>query len=103
MNPWPERRSHTRLPLRLPVRFNKVNGSPAINSYTENISSEGFYCISPRPFAPGDCCEVDVSLPSCGTDRCGAVIRCQVRVVRADASGVGPRFGIGCHIENYTF
>lgn len=104
MTTWPaERRRHVRLPLRLPVRFRKINGTPSITSHTENISSDGFFCISPEGFALGDCVRADVSLPDNGTAQNGAVIHCQVRVVRTEAPGPGSGFGLGCRIENFTF
>jgi hypothetical protein len=101
--PSAERRTKVRLPLRLPVCLHMVNGSQGINSFTENISGDGLYCISPIRFVPRESLHVDVSLPPAGSARCGAVIRCQVRVMRADALMVGGGFGIGCRIETYTF
>jgi len=85
--------------LRLPVRLNK--GSASIESVTENISSDGFYCISPTRFVPGESFKVDVSLPGFQADHSGIVIRCEVRVTRTEKPQVGLGFGIGCHIENY--
>jgi hypothetical protein len=96
-----ERRGRSRLPLRVPVRLNPVDGSASIHTFTENISSDGFYCICPKRLAPGDTYRVDVSLPGSHADPGGIVIRCHVRVMRTDTPGVGLGFGIGCRIENY--
>src|SRR5580704_13996351 len=100
--PSAERRIKVRLPLRLPVCLHMVNGSPGINSFTENISGDGLYCISPIRFVPRESLTADVWLPAAGPARCGAVIRCKVRVMRSDALVVGGGFGIGCRIETYT-
>lgn len=101
MNTLPtERRGRARLPLRLPVRLNTPDGSLSIDSFTENISSDGFYCICSKRLTPGEVFKVDVSLPGFQADQ-GIVIRCQARVMRTDAPGVGLGFGVGCHIENY--
>jgi len=101
--PSDERRIKVRLPLRLPVCLHMVNGSPGINSFTENISGDGLYCISPIRFVPHERLTAEVWLPTAGPARCGAVIRCKVRVMRSDALVVGGGFGIGCRIETYTF
>jgi hypothetical protein len=95
-----ERRRRARLPLRLPVRLNRVGGA-SIDSFTENISSDGFYCICPTRFAAGESVKVDLSLPGFQADHSGIMIRCQVRVTRTETPEVGSGFGIGCHIENY--
>jgi len=96
-----ERRTRARLPLRLPVRLNSLDGAVSVESYTENISSDGFYCICPQRFAPGESFKVDVSMPGFQADHSGIVIRCQVRVMRTDKPALGSGFGIGCRIENY--
>jgi PilZ domain len=105
MNPPPtERRKQERLALRLPVRFNSLDGSPAMNCMTENISSNGFYCICPEALVPGERRDVHLSLPARGYSRSGADVdlQCQVRVVRIDSIGTGPGFGVACQIERYT-
>jgi hypothetical protein len=96
-----ERRKSERLPLRLPVRFMRVSSN---SFFTENISSDGFYCISPDPFMPGDRLEVELLLPAHNPGRCEKRVRlnCQVQVVRIDSTWLGPGFGIGCRIETCT-
>jgi hypothetical protein len=96
-----ERRNRARLPLRLPVRLNALDGSASVESFTENISSDGFYCICAQRLMPGQSFKVDVSMPGFQTDHSGIVIRCQARVMRTDRPTGGTGFGIGCRIENY--
>ena len=102
--PLRERRKHERLELRLPVRFSSTEGSPTISCFTENISSNGFYCICPEPFVPGEQRNILLMLPARGYSRSGANVdlKCQVRVVRIDSIGPRPGFGVACQIEKYT-
>ena len=98
-----ERRKYERLPLRLPVRFINERGS-ATSCFTENISSEGFYCVSPDAFVPGDRLEAELLLPAHNFGRGEKRIRliCEAQVVRIDSTWFGPGFGIGCRIEGCT-
>ena len=98
-----ERRKYERLPLRLPMRFINERAS-ATSCLTENISSKGFYCVSPDPFVPGDRLEVELFLPAHnpGHGEKAVRLKCQVQVVRIDSTRLGPGFGIGCRIEAYT-
>jgi hypothetical protein len=98
-----ERRKYERLPLRLPIRLSQ--GTAQISSgVTENISSEGFYCVSPDAFVPGDMLQVVLLLPAHnpGRGEMRACLTCQAQVVRIDPTWLGPGFGIGCRIETYS-
>jgi hypothetical protein len=97
-----ERRKYKRLPLRLPVQFRR-EGS-AGSCVTENISNNGFYCISPTPFAPGDNVEVELLLPAHNSGRGENRVRlkCQAQVIRINSTWLGPGFGIGCRIHAYS-
>jgi len=101
--PLIERRRYERLPLHLPVRFINERGS-ATPCFTENISSEGFYCLSPDPFVAGDRLEVELLLPAHNPGRGDKRVRlrCQAQVVRIDSTWFGPGFGIGCRLETCT-
>ena len=98
-----ERRKYKRLPLRLPVRFigDRVSATSCI---TENISGQGFYCVSPDPFIPGDRLEVELLLPAHNAGHCEKRVRlkCQAQVVRIDPTWLGRGFGIGCRIETFA-
>jgi hypothetical protein len=102
--PTTERRKQERLGLRMPVRFSGVDPSAAVSCFTENISSDGFYCICSEPLVPGERREVHLLLPahSYGRAEAGVDIKCQARVVRIDSLGSGPGFGVACQIEKYT-
>jgi hypothetical protein len=101
--PLIDRRKYERLPLRLPVRFVNEKGSVTC-CFTENISSEGIYCVSPDPFMPGDLLDVELLLPAHNLDRGEKRVRlvCRGLVVRIDSTWLGPGFGIGCRIKAST-
>lgn len=75
-----------------------------ISAVTENISSDGFYCVSQHSFVPGEILEVELSLPThnpdCLEER--ARVICQAQIVRLDSTWLGPGYGIGCRFETYT-
>ena len=62
MTDWPrhamassdDRRRRRRLPLHWPVRLFRQPGRSSAESITENLSSEGFYCITAERFKPGE-------------------------------------------------
>ena len=83
--PITERRKSERLGLRLQARFlSDGDDSPALNCFTENISSRGFYCICPEPMIPGERRDVHLMLPGLRFGSAEAAIKCNVRVVRID-------------------
>ena len=102
--PSTERRKHERLGLRLAVRFTSSDGSPPINCFTENISSNGFYFISPETFELGEQRDAHLLLPSRGYSRSGdnVDLRCKVRIVRVDSMPANSGFGVACQIEKYA-
>ncbi len=69
---------------------------------TQNLSSTGFYCLSPSPLMPGDYVVCTLKLPAHdpkGEERILA-LECRVRIMRAEAATDG-LFGIACRIEDY--
>ena len=49
-----DRRKRKRVLLHWPVRLLRQPGTSPIDTTTENISSEGLYCISNESFKPGE-------------------------------------------------
>ena len=98
-----ERRKYERLPLRLPVRLSR-GGVTVGSGVTENVSSQGFYCVSPDPFALGDRLQVVLLLPAHNLDHVEmrVCLTCQAHVVRLDPTWLGPGFGIGFRIEMHS-
>ena len=74
-----------------------------IESVTDNLSSEGFYCRCEGPFVPGEFLECMIFVPthtrSAQMECLG--LRCLVQVVRVEAPAADGRCGVGFHIENY--
>ena len=71
--------------------------------YTQNISSGGFYFLSPEPFIRDEQREMFLALPAFeSTTGAHAGIACQTRVVRVEPRPDFGGFGIACEIERYT-
>jgi len=71
-------------------------------STTENLSSEGLYCITRELFRPAERlqCEIVIPVESIGAEEAPLRLQCQVTVKRVEALSSG--FGLGCHIEDYA-
>lgn len=97
-----ERRRRYRMPVRWSVTLWKPDASRAVETVTQNISSSGFYCLSPIPFTPGEVVRCAISVPahSPRDDRRPIGLDCFARVVRAEATS-NRMFGIACRIEEY--
>jgi hypothetical protein len=84
------------------VVFFRQSSLPIAEGVTENLSSGGFYCVSPTPLSVGESLTCLLKMPSAymATDE-PLTLECQVQVMRlADANEDG-WFGIGCRIEGY--
>ena len=73
-----------------------------IETRTENISSRGFYCILKYPLVPGDSLDCQLSIPNYGPGWVTRSILCKAEVVRVEARGAEPGFGVGCRILDFT-
>lgn len=102
MNPPPERRARSRLPVRWPLRILPANGSgEALEATTENLSSQGFYCWVTRAFKPGDTVRCLIDLPSPAGNPRRLSLHCVAEVVRNDCGPDGGLFGLACRIVEY--
>jgi hypothetical protein len=99
-----ERRRERRLALHWPIRLS----SDTIGSFeatTENLSAGGFYFSWGNPLAAGERLDCEVTVSGGGKhpgDRVGSIY-CQAEVVRVEALGASPGFGVGCKILDFTF
>jgi PilZ domain len=102
MPPIKERRKRSRLDLHWPVSLSKSGRTEPIRSKTENISSDGFYCLCREPFMAGEQLECRLSMPPHARreDASWLVLECKVRVARVNADR--GMFGIGFQIESYS-
>jgi len=96
-----ERRKRKRVAVHWRVRLFEPMGNKSVKSTTENLSSEGFYCLSRRTFNIGERlrCEIVIPEAALGFDD-PIVLECQVTVRRVEH--LESWFGLGCHIEDYS-
>ena len=74
-----------------------------VETRTENLSSRGFYCILQTPPVPGDIVNCDIAIPNYSApDRGISSIACQAEVIRVEAMGTDPGFGVACRILDFT-
>ena len=96
-----ERRRRRRVSLHLLVQLRRQQGTSLIEGITENISSEGLYCISQEKFELDARLQCKIMIPegSFGLES-SRVLDCRVTVRRVEELPTG--FGLGCQIEDYT-
>ncbi len=91
-----DQRKRQRLKLHLTVLFTRGDGAP-VPSETLDISTDGFYCTTPEPFAPGERLHCQIALPN----EAGLYLDADVEVVRVAVSQRESGFGYGCRILEY--
>ena len=100
-----ERRRDRRLGLRWSLLVSsQVSGR--VEAKTENLSSGGFYFILENPLAPGERIECDLTVPNTDrghTEGVAGSIRCEAEVLRVEALGTDPGFGVACKILDFKF
>jgi hypothetical protein len=97
----PERRHHPRLRLSYRLRLFRPGQSVGIETKTEDLSCDGFYCISDRPILRHERIECELLIPGEPGDS-DLVLRCRAEVVRVTKEPLEPRFGVACRLEAYT-
>ncbi len=95
-----ERRKRQRLALHWPVRLFSQRGRASVESITENLSTEGLYCISTKPFKTGERLRCEIVIPEALGLDAPIMLECHVIVRRVEYLRSG--FGVGCHIEDYA-
>ncbi len=105
----PDRRAYLRLNLRWPVLLcaREPEAQP-VWAKTENISSNGFRCISAEPFRPGERLTACLLLPRLhSNDGYYPCLQCDVEVVHVAVSHAPgsqhPSCDVGCRIHAYIF
>ena len=97
-----ERRLCRRLSLHWRLRLSSP-GIGTVETRTENLSSRGFYCFLESPLVPGQVITCDIKIPNYSTpDREVSSIVCQAEVIRVEAVGSTPGFGVACRIVDFT-
>jgi len=98
-----ERRTRARNSVHWPVILFGDKQDEAIETFTHDLSSEGFFCLSSRPFSPGETLTCAMRVPSYdafGKERY-RVLECHVRVVRSHPASPEGNYGVACRIEHY--
>jgi PilZ domain len=97
-----ERRFCRRLNLHWRLRLSSA-AIGTLETRTENLSSRGFYCFLETPLVPGDVISCDIAIPNYSApDRGISSIACQAEVIRVEAVGTDPSFGVACRILDFT-
>jgi hypothetical protein len=105
--PWAsvadERRHRPRLRLQLPVHLYPVAGEDPVVSLTQDISSNGFLCLTARTFDPGESlvCTIDCPSNGFGDFNKPFVILCRIKVVRCEHDAETGSYRTACRIEDY--
>jgi len=102
MNGIGERRKNTRHALHCRVSFFGKSSYAIAEGVTRDLSSAGFYCVSPMPLTVGESLTCVLRMPSPYPSRNHALLlECRVRVVRLENVSDEQAFGIGCQLEGY--
>jgi hypothetical protein len=100
-----DRRRHPRVRLSYLLRLFRPGHSAGIETQTEDLSCDGFYCISEHPILPKERIECELLIPGEQADdpwQSDLVLRCRAEVVRVVPDPAGPTFGVACRLEGYT-
>ena len=97
-----DRRKRKRVAVHWRVRLFRQPGTQWVDTTTENLSSEGLYCICQEPFKPGERlgCVIVVPGESLGFAEPSLRLQCHIIVRRLEHPTEG--FGLVCHIEDYA-
>jgi len=99
-----ERRSDTRVNIRVPFRFRVLNSPDALEqtAESENISQRGILFATAVPLKVGTPLEVSLKMPLELAGKSPSDVKCLVRVVHVQRNAFfGGKAGIGVHIERY--
>lgn len=101
----PERRRRPRVRLFYPVRLFRLGDGSRIDTRTEDISCEGFFCITRTRLLPNEQLECELVIPA-GHNGAGSdepiVLSCRAEVVRVERQEESLFFGVGCRLADYT-
>lgn len=81
----------------------RAGADAPVLSETSDITNDGFYCVSPQPFSPGERALALVALPIAPCKSGGGsqfYIQAEIEIVRL-AIDNNNGFGIGCRIADY--
>jgi PilZ domain-containing protein len=88
------------LKLRCPILLYRPGEPRAVKAVTEEISRQGFYCISPEVFAPLDRVECEVTISLEGLPK-STTLRCRAEVLRLVADRHLSGYGVVCRVLDW--
>jgi len=97
-----DRRKRKRVAVHWPVRLLRQSGKLSVESITENLSSEGLYCITQERFRKGERLLCEIVIPGVKFDSPQPFLRIQCHITVKRVEHVHRGFGLGCHIEDYS-
>ena len=101
----PERRRRIRVRVHWQLCFPLPDSSETVDTITQDLSSDGFYCQINSVFIPGEIRTCILNVPTHhpnGGDLVRPVL-CRVRIIRVESLGKQGLYGVGCRIEDYCF
>lgn len=98
-----ERRKQIRSRVHWTVCFWGGPLTSPVETITQDLSCQGFYCLSRVPFVPGELVACRIKVPTHHPERYEhhLLLECTVRVVRIEPANEEGFFGMGCQIEDY--
>ena len=99
-----ERRKRARAKVNWPVRFLLPVGMDTLETVTQDLSSDGFYCLVKASLLVGERVTCILALP--GHVPSGPewmLLECGAKIVRVEALEESGVYGVGCRIEAYRF
>ncbi|MGO9971174.1 MAG: PilZ domain-containing protein [Bryobacteraceae bacterium] len=100
-----ERRKRVRARVHWPLYFSLPGTAEQVQTITQDLSSNGFYCVANAKFVPGEARECTLLVPTHhpnGGDPALPVL-CKVRVIRVEVLAEAGFYGVGFQIEDYRF
>jgi hypothetical protein len=99
-----ERRRRARARVHWPIAlFPNQTGEDAVETVTQNLSSDGFYCLSRKRFIVEELLLCTLRIPMTGLGGRESHLECRARVVRVEENTADGEYGIACRIEDYRF
>jgi hypothetical protein len=100
----PDRRRRPRFRLAYPVRLRQPGEAVGVETQTQDLSCEGFFCLSERSFSSYQTleCELIIAGRILGHPLEDVmVIHCRAEVVRVVPRSRGVAFGVACRFADY--
>jgi len=99
-NEKPERRSHPRIPVRVPVTISSPKANLEAAGHTRDLSSNGIFFYTDFPIEPGNDVDMVLILPPELTSGDKRWVCCQATVTRVENNPDGSERGVAARMRN---